>query len=187
MANHFTRTSKLSSSRAWGGPCGLALFLLCGCSDGGKQPADAGTPDLAADLQLMEDSRAEFFPNSGGLAAINQIYEQNPWAYPHTLPMAEACGAWEVAPIKAAQRQPVVSAARALLLSGDLDLNTSAAWGAAAAQTLENGTHLIIPRTAHETAKVPCVSSIIESFLLADGEVAGLDTSCLQQIKAPAW
>ena len=130
---------------------------------------------------------AEFFPNSEGLASLHDLYQQFPWAYPHSLPLAAACEAWNVEPIAEALRQPVVSSVKALLLSGDLDLNTPAEWGTAAAKSLSNGTHLIIPYTAHETAKVPCVNGIIEDFILAEGAMAGVDTSCIQQIEPPAW
>ncbi len=132
---------------------------------------------------------AEWFPNTTTdlhtlAAAQTWGNEDDQYAPPA---MAEACGAWGVTPIDAALRERVQSDVRVMLLSGDIDFNTTQAWGDDAVQTLSNGTHLVIPYATHSTMSVPCAAGMITSFLGADGDISQVDSGCIQQIVEPAW
>jgi hypothetical protein len=101
--------------------------------------------------------------------------------------MFEACSAWNVHPIDASLRTPVVSQAKVLLLNGDLDLNTYPEWGTHAAKTLPNSTSLLVPYATHSTMIVPCVGDVIAQFITHDGDMTKVDDSCIKTLPAPSW
>lgn len=138
---------------------------------------------------------AEWFPNAAGLAALTDIRNNDVWAQGNDLGLAKACATWKVTPTSASLRSPIKSNVKVLLTSGDIDLNTPKAWGEEVAKDWPNATHLIIPHTTHpsimqgysEQHPQGCVAQIMESYLLADGDMAQVDTSCIQQISKPQW
>jgi pimeloyl-ACP methyl ester carboxylesterase len=130
---------------------------------------------------------AEFFPNSGGIAALQAILDGQTWGMGTYLDLAEACDAWDVDPIDASLRRAVVSDLPTLLMSGEIDLNTWPEWGDMAAGTLSGGTHLVVPYATHSVVSVTCASSIMSQFLLADGRIGDVDTACLETIPHPGW
>jgi pimeloyl-ACP methyl ester carboxylesterase len=65
------------------------------------------------------------------------------------IPWPESCPAWAVRDLGARNRSAVRSAARVLLISGELDGLTPPANALAALRTLPNGRHLLIQGVAH--------------------------------------
>ena len=129
---------------------------------------------------------AEYVPNGAGFDAWKAATAQQVWGNQYDDEF-EACSAWNVHPIAASLRAPVVSDAKVLLLNGDLDLNTFPEWGAHAAKTLSNGTNLVIPYATHATMIVPCVGDVIGQFLGSDGDMTKVDASCIKALSAPPW
>jgi len=65
------------------------------------------------------------------------------------VPWPESCAAWGIRDLGPANRSPVRSTARVLLISGDLDGLTPPSNALAALKTLPNGRHLLIEGVAH--------------------------------------
>jgi pimeloyl-ACP methyl ester carboxylesterase len=126
---------------------------------------------------------SEDLPNSQGVPALELLAAKQVWSDPVGIDIAHGCSAWNVQPIDASLRSPISSPAKILLLSGAIDLNTPVAWGNLAKQTLPNATHLVIPGATHGTIHVPCASDIATHFLRADGDMSGVDVSCLAAIQ----
>lgn len=130
---------------------------------------------------------AEWFPNSGGISALESQLAKQTWASTDRIDLAAACQFWNVSPLDASWRKPVASKIRTLLLSGEIDVRTPPEMGTQALKTLPNGTHLIIPYASHSTISVPCAAQIITDFFDADGEISKVDTSCIGKIPHPGW
>lgn len=134
---------------------------------------------------------AEWLGNSDGIQALRALSGQQRWGNDvsgvSSVAMAEACAAWNVAPIDAALRQRVESSVPTLLMSGELDFNTRPAWGEDALLGLSHGTHLVLPFTTHSTMAVPCGGQIITDFLAADGDLSQVDRSCIANLREPTW
>ncbi|MBI5488642.1 MAG: alpha/beta fold hydrolase [Deltaproteobacteria bacterium] len=130
---------------------------------------------------------AEWLPNSAGPAALRTMLADQEWPDDTHVILAEACAAWDVDPLSADLRGPVVSDVPTLLMNGELDLNTPAEWGPHAALTLPDSTSLLVPHATHATILVDCASQIMSRFLMADGAMATVDTSCLADIPHPGW
>jgi hypothetical protein len=74
----------------------------------------------------------------------------------------------------------------ALILSGDVDPVTPPPWGEAVARHLKNARHVAVPATGHGVVGTPCGQRLIEQFL-EDGSAAGLDTSCIGDVRRPPF
>jgi pimeloyl-ACP methyl ester carboxylesterase len=96
--------------------------------------------------------------------------------------MTAICGVWPRGPVDRDFAEPLDSAVPALLLSGEFDPATPAAWGALAAKGFRNGLHLVVPGQGHGQVRLPCVQKLLRAFIDA-GSVAGLDTACVQAIR----
>lgn len=160
-------------------------------SDGAFEPWSLGEQPIALGVSAAVFC-AEYLPNSGGVAYLENLFQQQFWYDPDLfkqkfIEIARACPAWSVEPLSASLRTPVTSTVNTLLLSGELDINTLPEWGVLATESLPNGTHLIVPHATHSTISVPCVRSIMQAFLESDGDMSNVDTSCLQNIEEPAW
>jgi pimeloyl-ACP methyl ester carboxylesterase len=170
-------------------------------TDGARSAApDAPSCRQAAPLQRSWWSRdyvapgllatvfcAEFMPNSPGIDAMIAEEATLTWASPGYLDMAKACAAWDVDPLDAALRQAVESDIPTLLMSGEIDLNTWAEWGDHTAETLSDGHHYVVPYATHSTLSVACAAQIITDFLLQDGNIDAVGTTCLGTLRPPAW
>jgi pimeloyl-ACP methyl ester carboxylesterase len=130
---------------------------------------------------------AEFFPNSGGVPALEAALAAQAWPSGSILDLAEACESWGIAPIDAALRQPVSSDVPVLLLSGEIDLNTLAEWGDRAKATLPSATHIVVPYTSHSTVRVECVNDVIVQYFRSGGAIGTVDTSCIEAIPHQGW
>jgi pimeloyl-ACP methyl ester carboxylesterase len=96
--------------------------------------------------------------------------------------MEAVCRIWPRGPVDADFTQRLDSAVPALLLSGEFDPATPAAYGATAAKGFRNGLHLQIPGQGHGQLRLPCVQRLIRQFVIA-GTTAGLDAACVQEIQ----
>jgi hypothetical protein len=47
--------------------------------------------------------------------------------------------------------------------------------------------NLVFPYAGHSVMLTPCGAQVIESFLVAGGELDAVDTSCLDTLEPPAW
>lgn len=100
--------------------------------------------------------------------------------------MREACRVWPRGELPPGYREPVVSDAPALILSGELDPVTPPRWGEHAAKTLSRSRHLVAPGAAHGTLGSGCAPRLVAEFLdAADPEA--LDASCLETLDRPAF
>ena len=129
---------------------------------------------------------SEYLPNSQGSAALMALTTQQTWGNTYD-DFPDGCAGWKVDPLAASLRSPVQSSAKVLLTNCTLDLNTFPEWGTHAAATLPNATSLVFPYATHEAMVTPCGASIMEAYLLADGDVSKVDTSCVQKLTEPAW
>jgi pimeloyl-ACP methyl ester carboxylesterase len=96
--------------------------------------------------------------------------------------MEAICAAWPRGPVDEDFAQPLDSAVPALLLSGEFDPATPAAYGATAAKGFRNGLHLVVPGQGHGQERLPCVQRILRDFIEA-GSAKGLDTRCIATIR----
>ena len=95
--------------------------------------------------------------------------------------MKAICEVWPRGPVDADFGEPLDSTVPALLLSGEFDPATPAAYGAIAAKGFRNGLHLVVPGQGHGQARLPCVQELLRQFIDA-GTVEGLDSRCVGQI-----
>ncbi|HEY7754231.1 MAG TPA: alpha/beta fold hydrolase [Steroidobacteraceae bacterium] len=96
--------------------------------------------------------------------------------------MEAICEVWPQGPVDADFHEPLKSKVPALLISGEFDPATPAAYGAAAAAGFENGLHVVVPGQGHGQTRLPCVQRLIRRFVEA-GSAAGLDTACVDAIR----
>ncbi|MEV8468769.1 alpha/beta fold hydrolase [Fluviibacterium sp. DFM31] len=80
--------------------------------------------------------------------------------------------------------EPVESAQPVLLMNGEIDVQTSGAWGAVAAATLSNSRNLVFPESGHGTILFSqCARDITAAYIEdPDGRI---DTSCIADLRAP--
>src|SRR5262245_30718474 len=96
-----------------------------------------------------------------------------------------ACDIWPRSDAPASFATPVKSEAPVLLISGEADPVTPPWLAEAAARHLPNSRHVVIPHTGHNFS-FPCVDELIAAFV-AKGTAKELDSSCLAQIRRPAF
>jgi pimeloyl-ACP methyl ester carboxylesterase len=96
--------------------------------------------------------------------------------------MEAICAQWPRGPVDADFAEPLHSAVPALLLSGEFDPATPAAWGAEAAAGFSDALHLVFPGQGHGQERLRCAQRIIRRFVEA-GTAAGLDAACVQEIR----
>lgn len=96
--------------------------------------------------------------------------------------MAAICGVWPRGPVDADFARPLDSAVPALLLSGEFDPATPAAWGAMAAEGFANGRHVVVPGQGHGVTRLPCVQGLLRRFIDA-ADAGALDASCVAKIE----
>lgn len=150
------------------------------------RPGHRGTEYVAAGL-FMTVMCAEWVPICPGPDAMKATLAEQAWPYPSIIDIVEACPAWDVDPVDEALHAPVTSDIPTLLVSGRADLNTYWEWGDHAAETLSNGAHVVIPWATHSTMSTQCGASVMAQFILADGDMAAVDVSCVDAIPEPSW
>jgi pimeloyl-ACP methyl ester carboxylesterase len=97
----------------------------------------------------------------------------------------EACALWPRGEVPAGFSDPVLSEAPVLITSGDFDPVTPPAAGEAAAKHLPNSLH-VISQEGHGNTDPRCYFRVLAAFI-DRGTTAGLDVSCLEAVKLPAW
>jgi hypothetical protein len=73
-----------------------------------------------------------------------------------------------------------------LLISGDLDPAAQPEYAAEAAKYLINSRHVVAHNESHYSRSGTCIDDLVVRFI-DSGSPAGLDASCLDQIKLPPF
>ncbi len=121
--------------------------------------------DFDPDEVLLEGVRPQF-----AAAAPNELQEY-----------LDVCNFWQVDQLPSAVDEPVSSLIPTLLLSGQFDPITPPAFGAAAAEYLANGYHVVSPVSSHGTfGSHPCIDQIVQDFL--DAPLLAPNTACLANL-----
>jgi pimeloyl-ACP methyl ester carboxylesterase len=101
-----------------------------------------------------------------------------------------ACAVWPVPPVGREFLEPVVSDVPTLLVSGERDPVTPPSSAERAARTLENSLHVVIPDAGHGYGGIEgafeCIGDLEVRFI-ETGTAKGLDTSCLERTRRPAF
>jgi pimeloyl-ACP methyl ester carboxylesterase len=97
----------------------------------------------------------------------------------------KACEQWPRGKVGPGFVTPIRSDAPVLLISGDLDPVAPQWLAAQAARYLPNSRH-VIARNASHVSSSGCIDGLVAKFI-AQGSAAGLDASCVEQIKRPPF
>jgi pimeloyl-ACP methyl ester carboxylesterase len=98
---------------------------------------------------------------------------------------SEACENWPRGTVEATYADPVKSNKPVLLITGEWDPVTPPAHGDAAAKTLSNSLHIVVPHGGHGLSglqNIECVDGLITQFI-ETASVKSLDTECIKTIK----
>jgi pimeloyl-ACP methyl ester carboxylesterase len=98
----------------------------------------------------------------------------------------QACAFWPRGTVDEAFYEPVTSAIPTLVLSGEVDPVTPPTWGEQVASTLSNSRHIVIRGTGHTAGGTGCGQRLMREFI-AEGSPANLDTSCIDNVRRPAF
>lgn len=94
------------------------------------------------------------------------------------------CDVWDVPAVDPADREPVRSDVRTLLLAGEYDPVTPLAWAELAAETLTRAQVHEFPAAGHGVFRTsPCARSMIVAFL--DDPTATVDAGCIAAVPPP--
>lgn len=96
-----------------------------------------------------------------------------------------ACRDWPRGDLPRGYRDPIVSDAPVLLLSGAVDPVTPARWGDEVARHLPNSLHVVNPNGGHSDFG-PCAAGLIGEFI-SKASVKGLDPSCIKAQQRPPF
>ena len=97
----------------------------------------------------------------------------------------EACALWPRAEVKRDYAEPVRADVPVLILTGEWDPVTPPSNGDAAAKTLTNSLHIVVPHGAHGLGgleNINCILRITTEFV-ERGTSKGIDTSCVKTIR----
>lgn len=97
--------------------------------------------------------------------------------------LEEICSAWPITPAPPAFKEPLQTDVSILILSGEADPVTPPANGEEIHRNLPNSLHLIAPGQGHNVIYRGCIPNLAGQFFEA-GSVDGLDSSCVQSIRA---
>jgi pimeloyl-ACP methyl ester carboxylesterase len=96
--------------------------------------------------------------------------------------MEAICEIWPRGAVDQDFHEPLRSQVPALLISGEFDPVTPAAYGAAAAAGFGNARHLVVPGQGHGQMRLPCVQRLLRQFI-DSGSPARLDAACVDEIR----
>jgi pimeloyl-ACP methyl ester carboxylesterase len=96
--------------------------------------------------------------------------------------MTAICEVWPQGPVDADFAKPLDSPVPALLLSGEFDPATPAAYGATAARGFLSARHVVVPGQGHGQLRLPCVQKLIRRFI-EQGSTRNFDTTCIDAIR----
>ncbi|HLJ69076.1 MAG TPA: alpha/beta hydrolase [Chloroflexota bacterium] len=138
------------------------MFLSVECSEDAPFATEAGI--VAAGQSLAKPIRKDF------VAVWKQVFHE--------------CGVWNVAPVSAAQKQPVVSSIPTMVLEDQFDPITPPSYGQAVAKTLSNGYFFTYPGLGHGARFSDlCPYTMVADFY--DDPSARPDDSCIAQMQKP--
>lgn len=100
--------------------------------------------------------------------------------------MLEPCKVWPRGTVPEGYRNPVVSSAPTLILSGELDPVTPPSWGEEAKKTLSNSLHVVVPGVGHNTMVLGCIQGLVADFV-TKGNVEGLKPECGPDLARPPF
>ena len=98
----------------------------------------------------------------------------------------QACTFWPRGKVDESFYEPVKSAIPTLVMSGEDDPVTPPSWGEQVAASLSNAKHIVIAGTGHTAGGTGCGQRIMREFI-EEGSAAGLDTSCVDKVRRPAF
>ena len=93
------------------------------------------------------------------------------------------CAAWPTIKMTEELRKPLISDVPTLLFSGEADPVTPPKYGDRVAAGLSRSLHLVAPTMGHNVVVRGCAPKIVQQFL-DQGDVDGIDTSCLAKTQA---
>jgi pimeloyl-ACP methyl ester carboxylesterase len=101
--------------------------------------------------------------------------------------LRQACELLPRGAIPPGYREPAVSSAPVLLISGLFDPSTPPQYGDAVAQNLRHSRHIVVRNGSHSyTGLSPCIDNVMADFILRAG-VDDLDASCADRIPPIAY
>ena len=151
-------------------------------------PADRSIPDFIADGMYLSVTCAEDVPFIDQDEAV-KANAGNPFGNYRVEQQTRACSLWPQGKIPDDYLQPVSSNAPVLIFSGYMDPVTPPERGEEVASHLPNSRHVVIPHGAHGMdglTNVACFDKLVLEFL-AKGSAHDLDTSCIEQLRAPPF
>lgn len=101
----------------------------------------------------------------------------------------EACTRWQVPRADGGAITAVVSKVPTLIISGEMDPITPPRWGNAAAASLSNSRHLVVPHLSHESNGLQgaeCLDTLFAQFLAVPNPAA-LRSDCIASIRPPPF
>jgi pimeloyl-ACP methyl ester carboxylesterase len=101
------------------------------------------------------------------------------------LQQIETCALWPRGTVDSSYAEPVRSNKPVLIITGQWDPVTPPSHGEAAAKALSNSLHIVVPHGGHGLNGlngIECVDRLIIQFI-EQGQVKGLDTACVKNIK----
>jgi pimeloyl-ACP methyl ester carboxylesterase len=101
--------------------------------------------------------------------------------------LRQACDTLPRGVLPPGYREPAVSSAAALLISGLFDPATPPQYGDDVADNLRNSRHVVVRNGSHSyTGLSPCIDNLMADFIIR-GEVKDLDASCADRIPPIAY
>jgi pimeloyl-ACP methyl ester carboxylesterase len=101
-------------------------------------------------------------------------------------PVFDLCEIWDVDPQGAVENQAVSSSIPTLVLAGEYDPITPPAWGERATRTLGNS-QFVLARGLGHGASLGSDCTALVSLAFIDNPTGPLDTTCVDELPAPAW
>ncbi len=138
-----------------------------------------GLSTICAEEYPFLDTTALSDTNSQGWSASTQLAVNGMF---HMGFDKASCQAWDVAPANNIETQAVISNLPVLILNGQNDSQTPAAWGALVAKNLPNAQNITNPQGGHGQllADFSCFDALADAFLTSPNKM--FDTSCVSSI-----
>ncbi len=97
-----------------------------------------------------------------------------------------SCEHWPPGEMDADFKDPVVSGAPTLILSGEADPITPPDYGESLVEHLKNARHIVNPHQGHMQAPFGCMPVLLAKFV-ESADATALDASCLERLRAPPF
>ena len=103
-----------------------------------------------------------------------------------TVDFAAVCSEWQKGKVSPEFREPVISDAPVLILSGEADPITPPRHAEGVAESLTNEIHLIFSGMGHGNLSSPCSTNLFKDFI-ESASIEGLDTACVEGVQPPPF